>query len=93
MDDLFEAALALLKAMELRKKYMNLSKQAHASITTRFMTMARLGSRDQLDPRNDRKYYTAQTPRLGMYTLLQFQLSLCIRTMRTVEPVHLVQGR
>ncbi|VDL89029.1 unnamed protein product [Schistocephalus solidus] len=62
MDDLHEAALALLKAMELRKKYMNLSKQAHASITTRFMTMARLGSRDQLDPRNDRMYYTAQTP-------------------------------
>nr|VZI28167.1 unnamed protein product [Spirometra erinaceieuropaei] len=62
MDDLHEAAMALLKAMELRKKYMNLSKQTHASIATRYMTMARLGSRDQLDPRNDRKYYTAQTP-------------------------------
>ncbi len=65
VDDLQEAAVAILKAMELRKKYMKASRQENGRIANRYLAIARHGSRDQLQPRLEKKYYTAHSPVRG----------------------------
>lgn len=69
MDDLQEAAVAILKAMELREKYMTASRQANGRIATRYLSLARKGSRDELQPRLETKYSTPQASYQGGYVL------------------------
>ncbi|VDM32060.1 unnamed protein product [Hydatigera taeniaeformis] len=58
VDDLQEAAVALLKSIELRDKYMRASLQKNGRIAKRYLKLASLGSRDELQPPRDAFYYT-----------------------------------
>ena len=59
VDDLQEAAVALLKSMELREKYMKASLQKNGRIVNRYLKLARLGSRDGLHLPKSTCVYTA----------------------------------
>ncbi|KAM7541544.1 hypothetical protein Aperf_G00000019809 [Anoplocephala perfoliata] len=61
VDDLQEAAVALLKSMELREKYMRASLQKNGRTAKRYLKMASMGSKEILQsPRKD-CYYNAPT--------------------------------
>ncbi|KAH9279747.1 AMP deaminase 2 [Echinococcus granulosus] len=61
VDDLQEAAVALLKSMELRDKYMRASLQKNGRVAKRYLRLARLGSREELQPPRDAFYYTTSS--------------------------------
>ncbi|KAL5967693.1 AMP deaminase 2 [Taenia solium] len=58
VDDLQEAAVALLKSLELRDKYMKASLQKNGRIARRYLKLACLGSKEKLQPPKAAFYYT-----------------------------------
>ncbi|VDK20792.1 unnamed protein product [Taenia asiatica] len=58
VDDLQEAAVALLKSLELRNKYMKASLQRNGRIARRYLKLACLGSKAKLQPPKAAFYYT-----------------------------------
>lgn len=73
-DDLQEAAVALLKSMELREKYMRASLQKNGRIVKKYLKMASMGSKEGLQsPRKD-CYYNAPTTDKGEFLYSEFDL-------------------
>lgn len=66
MDDLQEAAVALLKSLELRDKYMKASLQKNGRIARRYLKLACLGSKEKLQPPRAAFYYTTSLSSRGM---------------------------
>ena len=68
VDDLQEAAVALVKAMELREKYMKASLQKNGRVLNRYLKLARLGSQEGLRPPKKTCIYAPQPSTRGNST-------------------------
>ena len=83
--DLQEAAVALLKSMELREKYMKASLQRNGRVAKRYLKLVQSGTQEELRDSKKNLYYVPQSSNGGISRFFKPSVILFVEDKLSVK--------